>query len=112
MLLNGVVHVSQCLGPSRPASLAAEEGEVSSREDALLARIRSSPLAADLDQAIREDAELMRNANEADCVGYDWDHPDTPQNIADYRERLDRKREQLRKVEAALDRLTAGCSAE
>jgi hypothetical protein len=108
-LLNGIVHVSQCLGPSRPASLAAAEGEVSRREDALLARILASPLAADLEQAIREDAELMRNANEADCVAHDWDHPDSPQNIAKYRELLDGKREHLGRVEAALDRLTAGC---
>ena len=80
-------------------------------EDALLARVRASPLAADLAQAISEDAELSRNANEADCVGYDWDHPDTPQNIAIYREQLDLKRERLREAEAAFARLTAGCAA-
>ena len=80
-------------------------------EESLLGRIRASPLLADLEQAIREDSELSGNANEADCVAYDWDHPDTPENGANYRQLLDRKHEQLRRIEAVFERLTAGCPA-
>ena len=111
LYLGGLVHVSQCRGPATPTALQAQEGEFSRRKAAFLARLPASPLAEDLAQAIREDEAWSRNVNEAECVLYDWDKPDTPRNIADYRVGFEQERRQLDRAEAAFARLTARCGA-
>ncbi|HEX6376067.1 MAG TPA: hypothetical protein VFZ91_10145 [Allosphingosinicella sp.] len=109
--LRGLVHISPCPGPPTPTRLRAQEAETWRRKTALLDRVRTSPLAEDLAQAIREDQEWSRNLYEADCVFYDLKTPDTPRNIADYRAGLEAERRQLSQAETAFARLTVRCAA-
>ncbi|HEX9948198.1 MAG TPA: hypothetical protein VGA98_11715 [Allosphingosinicella sp.] len=109
--LAGLIHRSQCHGPPTPRAFEAQEGEVARRESALLARVRNSPLAQDLERAIREDEEFSRNVNEAECRSHDFENPDSPRNVAEFRAGLEGERKQVREAEAAFARLVAQCAA-
>jgi hypothetical protein len=109
--LGGLVHVYQCLGPPTPTGMQGQEAQNWRRKSALLVRIRNSRLAEDLEQAIRDDAEFSRNVNEAECVVYDWEKPDSPSNVAEFRSRLEGERKQIAEAEAIFDRLIATCGS-
>ncbi len=109
--LRSLIHVSQCPGPPTPSAFQAQELEQSGRKEALLARVRSSPVVEDLIRVEREDEEASRFVNEADCVMPFYNRPEDPENIAAHPARLEADRQELRAAEAAFERVIAGCKA-
>ena len=107
--LRGLVHVSQCPGLPTPKALGERSGALFSREQALLAQIRASKLAPDLEQAIREDQEWSRNVNEADCAIYSPEYAETPEGTKDYEAGLRADEARLRTLETHFQRLNAPC---
>lgn len=108
--LSGLVHFSQCPGPAMSQRFAERQARLSAREQALLQRVRASPLGSDLERAIREDQEFSRNVNEADCAMSFWDQPEHPRAIEMYESGLRSDEAALREAEAAFGRLTRACA--
>lgn len=107
--LHPLVHRSQCPGPPTPSAFHAQELELSSRKEALLARIRSSRVAEDLARVEREDEEANRYVNEADCSLPFAGRPEDPKNIATYPALIEADRRELAEAEAAFNRAVAAC---
>lgn len=107
--LRGLVHISQCPGLPTPEALTERAGALHSREQAFLARVRESGLAADLEQAIREDQEWSRNVNEADCAFYSQEYAETAEGWQAFEGGLRAEEAQLKQTEALFVRLNSRC---
>jgi len=94
-----------------PAEMAPRVGDVSHRQDALLARIRASRLAPDLAAAIRQNEEASRFTNEADCAFTSQEFAETPRGKREYERGLRSEEERLRTAELRFERLKAACAA-